>query len=408
MKGDRRAQSNRIEAMPRFSPDRNVLHIILDSFQADVFRDLLDGPAGPPLRATLSGFTFFEEHLGAFPATYFALPAIVSGQAYRNHVPRGDFIDAVFRGKTVLNAAHDAGYEVDLASDAWMLDMLMRGRFDNAYLTAQLPLAEESARLFDLALFRIVPHWLKRLVHNDQRWLLQGVFSGSELTRFPYFTHNAFLAGIADRVTADRARPVYKFFHLMTTHAPLVAQPDCSYAGRPLPRVRETVTVQSRCSLGFVIALLERLKQAGAYDRTLVVIMGDHGGHVPPRRYEPGALVDGDLEYDLHAPFVALATPLMLVKPAGATGPLQVSPALTSMLDTAATIDQLMGLQAGLPGRSLFDGDRETRTMFSYPWSRRDAASDYVGTLLELGVTGSAYDLASWHLVAKHPPPTGD
>ena len=399
VKATRRAAANSLEAMARFSPERNVLHIVLDSFQADVFKDILEGPAGPHFRSAFTGFTFFEEHVGTFPATHFALPAIVSGQVYRNHVPRPEFMESVFQGKTILNAAHDAGFEVDLASDPWMLEMLMKGRFDNAYLTAQFPQAEEAARLFDLALFRLAPHWLKPHVYNDQRWLTQRLITQSDLMRFPYFTHNAFLANITQRLAADREAPVYKFFHLMTTHSPLVVNPDCSYAGRMLVRIRASVTAQSQCSLAFVVALLNRMKQAAIYDHTLIVIMGDHGGHIPPHRYRPGIVVDGTHPYPLSPEAVAMATPLMLVKPAGSTGPFRISSTLTSMTDTAATIDLLLGLGAGLPGGSMLDEGRHQtleRRFYGYSWSGKDAVSDYIGTITEFTISGSAYDVQSW------------
>ena len=406
LKAQRRFAATDLDAMARFSTTRNVLHIVLDSFQADVFKDIVTGPGGAEVQATLPGFTFFEEHLGTFPATYLSLPVIVSGRPYRNEVPKSEYIDAAFGGTSILNAAHDAGFEVDLATDPLMLDLLMKGRFEHAYLTAQLPLAAEAARLLDLALFRLLPHALKRGVYNGQRWRVQPLVGQSDLMRFPYFTHNAFLAEITRRFTADRAAPVYKFFHLMTTHAPFVVNPDCSYVGKVVPRVRETVTAQSRCSLAYVVGLLKRLQQAGLYDDSLVVIMGDHGGHVPPARYQPGTVLEGGVEYALRPDLVALATPLMAIKPPGARGPFAISGAQTSMTDTAATIDALLGLNAGLPGRSMLEaGSAAERRFYGYHWHKEDPASRYIELINEYTVAGSAYDVKSWHIGPTFLPP---
>lgn len=411
LKATKRLADNEIEAMARFSRNRNVLHIILDSFQADVFKDIVTGPGGRAIQAALPGFTFFEEHLGTFPATYLALPVIVSGQVYRNEVPRAQFMESAYGGKTLMNAASAAGYEVDLAADSWMLDLLMRSRFENAYLTAQLPLAEEAARLFDLALFRMAPHWLKPQVHREQQWLTQRVVARSPLLRFSYFTHNGFLDHVTRNFAADRDVPVYKFFHLMTTHAPFVVNPDCSPVGRVVPRVRETVTAQSRCSLAFVVALLNRMKKAGIYDDALIVLMGDHGGHIPPHRYAPGSFVQGEFRYVLQPSIVALATPLLAIKPPGASHPFRVSGALTSMTDVAATIDALAGLGGGLPGRSVVEAVADPvpeRRFFGYEWNKLDPVSDYIGSIKEYRVTGSAYTVDSWGFVTSYPPPRRD
>jgi hypothetical protein len=408
LKASKRLEANRLEAMAQFSRQRNVLHIILDSFQADVFKDLVTGDGGDAIQAALPGFTYFEEQLGTFPATYLALPVIVSGQVYRNHVPRAEFIESAYAGKSVLNAASAAGYEVDLAADSWMLDLLMKGRFDNAYLTAQVPLVQEAARLLDLALFRMAPHHAKRWVYRDQQWLAQRLVTRSPLAQFPYYSHNAFLSHVTRNFAADREAPVYKFFHLMTTHAPLVVNPDCSPAGQALPRVRETVTAQSRCSLAFVVALLNRMKEAGVYDDALIVLMGDHGGHVPPHRYAPGSIVSGNYEYALPADLVALATPLLAIKPPGDTAAFRISPRLTSMTDVAATVDALLGLDSGLPGTSIWDpayGASGERHFYAYRWSKLDPVSEYIELIQQHPVTGSAYDLKSWHIGPLYPPP---
>jgi hypothetical protein len=406
LKAQRRFAATDLDAMAHFSSKRNVLHIVLDSFQADVFKEIVTGPGGAEVQATLPGFTFFEEHLGTFPATYLALPVIVSGQVYRNDVPKPQYVESAFAGKSILNAAHDAGFEVDLATDPLMLDLLMKGRFDHAYLTAQLPLAAEAARLLDLALFRLLPHVLKRGVYNGQRWRVQPLVGQSDLMRFPYFTHNAFLAEITRRFAVDRAAPVYKFFHLMTTHAPFVVHPDCSYVGFVVPRVRETVTAQSRCSMAYVVGLLKQMQKAGIYDDSLVVIMGDHGGHVPPLRYQPGTVLEGGVEYELRPALVGLATPLMAIKPPGARGPFQISQALTSMTDTAATVDALLGLGAGLPGRSMLEANGAAeRRFYGYYWHKQDPASRYIERIDEYTVAGSAYDIKSWHMGPTFLPP---
>jgi len=402
--------TNEFDAMARFSPDRNVVHIILDSFQADVFKEIINGPAGPWFRTTMDGFTFFEEHLGTFPGTFYSLPVIVSGQAFRNHMPRTQFIKSAFADKSILNAAKDAGFEVDIASEAMMLDMLMQGRFDNAYLVARPPLAEDAARLLDLALFRLAPHRLKRHVYNEERWLAQRLITSSDLLRFHYFTHNSFLSDVTRRFAADRKAPVYKFFHLMTTHRPFVVNPDCSYAGQVLQRSRETVTAQSRCSLAFIVALLERMKQAGIYERSLIVLMGDHGELVPPLRYRDHTFVQDDYEYDLPPHLVGLATPLLAIKPPGGSHPFEVSSTLTSMTDLPATIDALMGFGASFPGRSMMDGAREPATerrFYGFQWNKNEPISEYIESIQEYIVTGSAYEIDSWHVGMRFPRPDG-
>lgn len=392
-----------IAAMGRFSPERNVLHIVLDSFQADVFRDLVTGPGGDAIQAALPGFTFYEEHVGTFPATYLAMPVIVSGQVYRNHVPQRDFMDDAYSRGSILRAARVAGFEVDVAAGAWLLDLLSKGGVDNAYLPGEPPLVQQAARLLDLALFRLSPHWVKPAVYNEQRWLTQRLLAPSDLAQFPYFTDSAFLAEITRSLTADRGKPVYKFFHIMSSHRPFVVAPDCSPAGRVLPRIRPVVTDQSRCTLAYVVGLLNAMKRAGIYDRSMIVLMADHGGHVPPLRYQPAAVGDGVLQP--HE--VAMATPLLAIKPPGHTAPFVTSPFLSSMTDVAATIDALMQFGGRMPGTSIW-GDKRVqpqRRYYFYAWRSTDPDSEYIKWIGELVISGSVYQAESWQPVGILYPP---
>jgi hypothetical protein len=381
--------------MPRFSSERNVLHLVLDSFQSDIFAEIVAG-GGERYRSALEGFVFYEQNLGVFPYTYFALPAILGGQIYRNDVPKREFIRSVFAGPTVLNAAHGAGYEVDIASEPLMLNMLMHGRYTGAYHVPDVvggragAVLGDAATLLDLALFRVAPHVLKRLVHNDHRWIVPRP-GRSAFQETSYFTHSSFLIRLAEEARADRPVPVYKFFHLMGPHAPMVAGEHCGYAGATLQRVRPTVLVQSRCTLDFAIDLLERMKTFGIYRDALIIIMGDHGGHIPPPGYEPevGAMLPR---------VVGLATPLLLVKLPGATGPLRSSDLPTSSLDVAPTVDSALGLSAGLRGVPIAEvraGARDRRFHF-YDFQASDYVQDYVNPIHEYRITGSPYDPGAW------------
>jgi hypothetical protein len=398
LKTTRHADSRQAEAMAHFSSTRNVVHIVLDSFQADVFGEIVQGPERAFFEPALRGFTFFEEHLGTFTSTYMALPVIVSGQVYRNHMPQAAFMKSVYGGASILNAAHAAGYEVDLAGDAWTLNLLMQGRFDNAYFVSPAPSLDEAARLLDLALFRIAPHRLKAAVYADQRWLVQNWVAASGLSRFAYFRHNAFVEDITRNFAADRPKPVYKFFHLMASHRPWVVRPDCSAAGKVLPRTRDNVVAQQRCSLAFVVALIDKMRQAGVYDDSLIVLMGDHGAFVPPLRYRQEDYHSGGKVYVLTPQIVGAATPLLAIKPPGAKQPLTRSQSETSMTDVAATIDALLGLGAGVPGRSVME-PREPgveRAFYGQMWNVRDTVSTYVGDIFEYRIAGTVYDAKSW------------
>jgi hypothetical protein len=75
---------------------------------------------------------------------------------------------------------------------------------------------------------------------------------------------------------------------------------------------------QARCGLLAVVRLLDRLKEVGAYDNTLIVVMADHG--VDPNAYGPGAI---DAPDTVWRHLAGVANPVFLMKPQRSRGPLR-------------------------------------------------------------------------------------
>jgi Sulfatase len=399
----------------QFSSAQNVLLILLDSFQADVFKEIISHKTeGDQYQSALDGFVFFKENMGVFPGTYMSVPAILSGEIYRNHIPKGEFIKAVYGGKTILNSAFESGYEIDLVGEGSMINMYTNGRYTNAHIlvdnyhvTEQEYEQSDTAKLLDLTLFRLAPHFLKKYVYNEQRWLVRPFFLNAEYQQFQYFAHTAFLNKLIQNMSVDRTAPVFKFFHLMITHSPMVVNRECDYAGGTLPRNRKTVTAQSKCSLGTVIKLFDKMKELGIYDDSLIILMADHGGHLQPYRFK-NTTIDPDSNAISIDPWtMAMATPLMSIKAPGASGTLKISTALTSLLDTPDTISSILNLDERFGGRSVLElgplEPRERRNYF-YEWERDDWESDYNGPIREFIINGSLYD-GNWRFGKLFLPP---
>jgi len=103
-----------------------------------------------------------------------------------------------------------------------------------------------------------------------------------------------------------------------------------------------------------------------------------------------------------------MATPLMAVKPPGASGPLQVSSAPSSYTDIPITIASILGLKSEFGGRPVFDlrpGEQRERRHYLHGWRRGDWETEYFGPIQEFIVNGNVYDSAAWQLGEKFLPP---
>jgi Sulfatase len=405
------ARDNEVDDIYRFSSRKNVLHILADGFQSDIFEEIFNGGDGETLSRALDGFVFFKENMGAFQYTHMSVPAILSGKVYRNQVPQEQFLDEAIGGKTILNAAYRAGYEVDLAVPPALQRMYAKSQYTNFYLvpsnlhvTSSEYKVRDASKLFDLTLFRVAPHFLKRYVYNNQRWFVQTLL-GDKKSGQQFFSHKAFLRHISENMSVDRDAPVYKYLHLMLSHNPMVTTEDCEYAG-VLPSIRDNIKNQARCGLIEVAHLLEKMKELGIYDNATIVLQGDHGTWVTPMDLEGKSHEDKN-KFIVPPAYVGEALPLMAIKIPHASGSMKTSLVLSSITDTAETIASIIGLDARFVGRSIFDvqpGEPRERKHYLYEYERSEWAADYLDPMQEYVVNGSAYDSAAWRLGDKFLP----
>ncbi len=104
---------------------------------------------------------------------------------------------------------------------------------------------------------------------------------------------------------------------------------------------------------------------------------------------------------------VAMATPVLAIKPPGVAGNMRVSGAPTSILDVPATIGDLLSLKAQFDGRSVFSISNEAprlRRYLYYTYGVNPDAEGYLFPMLEYRIDGCTLDASAWHLSARHLP----
>jgi hypothetical protein len=394
------------EEIFEFSSKQNVIHVVLDAFQSDIFQEIIDEEPDYYYTA-LEGFTFFKETTGSFTSTVFSIPAILSARNYNNDIPMQRFIDTVLKGRTIPNLLYDSGYEVDIIH---AIPYYIKGRYSNSYLirvpyrvTKQQYEQANSALILDVVLFRCAPHVLKKAVYNNQLWLIQRLLNQKDCARTNHFSHKAFLQDLIDNVSLNRSKPLYKFIHLLTPHPPLVVNGDCEYAGKVLTRNRENIKIQQKCSLDHFVEFLDKLKLMGIYESALIVVNADHGVGTKVKMKTSGKRLYG--AYNINKEFLAsmagYALPLMIIKPPYGKGPLRISAAQTMLTDIPTTISSILNLNEEFNGCSVFEiapHEVRERKYFHYrDFANWNWQSDFL-SFNEYIIEGSVFDTTSWRL----------
>lgn len=387
----------------RFSKERNILMIVLDEFQSGAMRVLAEQE--PRYREAFRGFTFYADALSGFPTTYASIPSMFTGVQIKPGESISGHLSSM-RTHTLPHAARSDGFRTDVLIHAPFRSLCQDGVVDLCVTSGEVlaggreTVNREILQLLDFSLFRHVPHALKRAVYNNQAWTLS---RNDEQLAPQQRSTLALVDRFVAHSSADSAVPTFKFAHLLVPHSPYRLNPECGVAqSRGRRGFKAAYFGNVRCALFLVERILERMRELGVFDQTTIVVAGDHGSGFDFGREKS------------FAPYKTRAFPLLMVKPATAPGeklaPLEVSWAPASLLDIPATVADLAGLKAQLPGVSLrtLAADRPRRRPFTfYGWKHRFWAQDVLPESEQFLIEGSAYDARSWRKVspgARHAP----
>jgi hypothetical protein len=384
----------------QLSSKQNVFHLVLDGFQSDVFHDIIEADRDE-MHRTFAGFTFFANHAGAFPTTIVSIPAMLTGQAYRNQEPMRRFISRQFRHRSLYGVMRAQGYQVDVISGL-VYDLASASnyyRLPTPYVTYEAYTQFAGWQLADLSLFRHAPHLLKPVIYNEQSWRLQTAFGQKSADaagrRHMPVNGQAFLNDFTTRMHIAHDRPLYKFIHVGVPHWPMALNADCTYTGGIVSITRDRYMQQARCAIKRVGEFLDKLRELGLYDSSLILVTSDHGINLAPYGFTGERDIFGE-------PLSALsgsALALLVVKPPSSHGPLRISGAPTSITDIPATVMETLGLKSPFPGTSALKVDERTprkRAFAVYPPRAADWIADYFPYMDIFTIDGRVGDGHAW------------
>ena len=345
--------------LARFSAERNIVVLLLDAFQGDLFAEIMDRE--PQLRPVFEGFVYYRDAAGVASSTHLSIPTIHSGRLYADDASIRQFYrETVAEGSFMAHLAQ-AGYRGTYVNP--MMDTCPRGLawcgHEATVHDGLAPVYGREARLLaDVAVRRTLPGFLRDYFYEGAAFdpdIHGRIERGGKL-----------LDAVTANVVVDRGPPRVKFIHLMSTHAPVKVNQDCEpRVGRHW--VRDDMRRQATCAVKRVARFMTALKKHGIYDQTTVVVLADHGSGLPPRA------PTGDSWTPKFQLLNGMADVLLLVKPAQSRGPLQESWRPVDLRDVSATICAESGacaVAAGaepLVGGGSADTARERAFMF-YPW----------------------------------------
>ncbi len=381
------ASAGVVASLLEWSRNGNVLIVILDTLQADVFEEVLE--AEPRLREELDGFRFYPSASSNSPTTYLSLPTIHAGRRYDPDRSASRFYaESIYEG-SVLNRFADAGYRVSYAMSLGPCPKAVA----NCVTTVGLErsrgeiAARDASHLLDLGMYRVLPDGLRRAILERGEGLLAATVGRAYLVDRTE-AEVAALARVASSSTASDSPPTAKMIHTMITHLPTVLRADCSMGERRFDR--KGAISQARCAFKQIVALLRRLRMEKAYDVSNILLIADHG-------YGFGSAADTESRDPRFLRMLGALNPTVLVKPAHERGPLVISDAPIELTDLAQALcgDAGCSPAEGLRDLEKIDAGR-SRDVFWYNWKNGYWNLPQIPKLAQYTIRGDMSKVESW------------
>ena len=277
------------------SNDKNFFIFMVDSQSASEFSEVI---AEDEFDHAFDDFTFYPDTLSAFAYTRDSLPYVLSGRLNLNEEDFGDYTSNALNDSVLFKALDERGYDMYLYSTelSWYgaKDFDIQNAAD--FRGAGFRFGEFFRQELRYVGFKYLPYILKKATDIETLDFTRTVdmfdWRNDELYR--NFRD-------ASRIELSPGAQ-FRLIHAEGAHVPLDMDEN-------LYRISGGTYIQKTTATAKLIrTFLEQLKQAGAYDNSVIIIMGDHGyqptGELPENyiltRFNPVLLVKG---FDEHHDF---------------------------------------------------------------------------------------------------------
>lgn len=257
------------------SGKQNFLIFMLDAADSREFSYLLE--QNPEYRDIFADFTYYENTVGAYSCTRYAVPYILSGKWYECDTSFEEYMEDLYDKSPLIEELENRNYRIGLYEPdlhAQNNDVL---RFDNIFeaefkVKSYFGMARQELKLVG---YRYAPYWLKKYCVLKQAAFDEQLEAGEGSGEITASMENrVFLDHLnAGGITVDNTENSFKFIHLEGAHSPYVYDAEVNI----IDESQGTYAQNMEASVTLAERYLSALKKSGTYDNTAIIVMSDHG-----------------------------------------------------------------------------------------------------------------------------------
>ena len=340
------------------STEQNMVILVVDAVDSEDFYDLMK-TTDPEFRDILEDFTYYPNTAGAYPFTKYSIPQILHGQWYENQEDYHSFTRRAMTESPLLKQLQKENYRIGFyEEDANYIGGNVVDGAENLHeivyeISDPVQLVKEELKLvwFKYALWPI-----KKFVNTDMEVFSTLVKAPEGVEPFSW-RNPSFYESLDTEPVEIVSDKCFRFIHIEGAHVPFRYNKDVTLTKDG------TYQKNIECTMTVVDGYLQKLKDAGVYDNTAIVIMADHGH-----------------EYTWDHLILDRCNPFLAVKGVGEQHPLNISEAPVSYEDLQEMYRRLLDKQ---PSSQVFDareGENRNRRVLIYYYRDETKMSEYLQT----------------------------
>ncbi len=337
------------------SENQNLVILLLDSVNGYTMDEILR--ENPAYEDIFTDFTFFTNTMGAYPATKYSVPFIFSGQWYENDVEFREYEAKAYAESSLLAALEEEEWSIGMYSGGLLADDEGKARFVNLLPSKR---GFNNNMLFvkwqlQLTGFRYAPYCLKPYMFVYLRHLVELKNPPDGETMYNWDNVD-FYNKILNEEISSTDQKCFRFIHISGGHGPYIYNENVE----EIPSEEGSYEDNIKASLTITREYLNKMKKAGVYDNSAIVVMADHGSSA--------------VSCDYHN----TQNPIFFVKGINEKHDLARSDAPISYADLQEAFARLLN---GAGGDQIFDwksGDQRERRWLFYQFGEIDHMVEYM------------------------------
>ena len=342
----------------QMSENQNMVIFLMDAVDSWTVSALMND-SDPQFAETLQDFTYYPNTVGGYSFTQHSIPYILTGERFEHQTDFWTYSHQAMADSPLLKELKEKNYKVALYEEDLSCDTEQMQDFENVekvglQFKSFSGIVKEEIKL---VWFKYAPYPLKRFAKVDMSAYRQLVEPRSDSKLYTYYNFDVY-PDIQDNEVTTISDNCFKFFHIEGAHVPFRYDKDMNVIGEG------SYDQNVEASMTILKSYLQKLKDAGVYDNTAIVVMADHG--------YGEHWTDG---------LKGRSNPLLAFKGIGEThDSMQSSKAPISYDDLQ---DAFLKLLDGADSSQLFDvkeGDQRVRKYMLYHYLQEDHMEEYEQT----------------------------